>query len=258
MAPIRVEDELPSAAVDFLRHCYRFVNEEWGHADRQDLPDQGFESYFRASLINRLSGWESSQEREMGLGNQLPTASSVLHEIDIVANHSDVTAIMELKNRQGSPSKNDVIILFAKLLDYLTLNPHLLLKELCPIFMSTSPFEQNGLVACLGLGIHAVGPGIRPLPVLIDNAKRIDVELSRGVQVSEETLERVQEFCAEINRVSLSLGDSWFSSRFGYLSEDTIMMKAVTGYDTSANCHSIYRLNAECNYLLSVLREAKQ
>lgn len=257
MVAIRVEDELPMAAVEFLKHCYRFVNEEWGHADRQDLPDQGFESYFRASLINRLSGWESSQEREMGLGNQLPTASSVLHEIDIVANHSDVTAIMELKNRQGSPSKNDVIILFAKLLDYLVFNPHLLLKELCPIFMSTSPFEESGLAACLGLGIHAIGPGLRPIPVLIDNARRIDVELRRGVQVSEEAVDRFQEFCSEMNRVSLSLRDSWFSSRFGYLSEDTIVIKAVTGNDTSQNCHTIYSLNAECNYLLSVLREAK-
>ena len=258
MAAIRVEDELPIAAVEFLKHCYRFINEDWGHAGRQDLPDQGFESHFRASLINKLSGWESSQEREMGLGQQLSTASDVLHEIDIVASHSDVTAIMELKNRQGSPSKNDIIVLFAKLLDYLTLNPHLLLKELCPIFMSTSPFEQSGLAACLGLGIHAVGPGLRPIPVLIDNAKRIDVELSRGIQVPEEAFERFQEFCSEINKVSLSLKDSWFSSRFGYISEDTIVIKAVAGYDTSANCHSIYSLNAECSHLLSVIREAKR
>ena len=84
MPYIRVEDELPMPAVNFLRHCYRFVNEEWGHTDRQDLPDQGFEASFRASIINGLSGWETSQEREMGLGQQLSTASGVLHEIDIV------------------------------------------------------------------------------------------------------------------------------------------------------------------------------
>ncbi len=258
MTAIRVEDELPIAAVEFLKRCYRFINEEWGHADRQDLPDQGFENHFRASLITNLSGWEVSQEREMGLGQQLSTASGVLHEIDIVAGHADVTAILELKNRQGPPSKNDVIVLFAKLLDYLVLNPQLLLKELCPIFMSTSPFEQSGLATCLGLGIHAVGPGLRPIPVLIDNARRIAVEFSRGIQVNEETFERYQEFCSEINRVSLSQRDNWFSSRFGYLSEDTIMVKAVGGYDASENYHSLYSLNAECNNLLSVIREAKR
>jgi hypothetical protein len=185
MVAIRVEDELPRAAVDFLKHCYRFVNEEWQHVDRDDLPDQGFERNFRSSCITSLSGWEISQEREMRLGYELSTASGVLHEIDIVAKHSDVTAIMELNNRQGSPAKNDVVVFFAKILDYLTLNPDLLLKELCPVFMSTAAFEQNGLAACLGLGIHPVGPGLRPVPILVNNAKILDMELRRGLQVSE-------------------------------------------------------------------------
>lgn len=258
MAAIRVEDELPEAAVKFLQHCYRFVNEEWAHVVRKDLPDQGFEGSLRASLITQLIGWEISQEREMGLGHELSTSSGVLHEIDIVAKHSDVTAIMELKNRQNSPSKNDVIVLFSKLLDYLTLNPNILLKELCPIFMSTSAFDLSGLAACLGLGIHAIGPGLRPVPMLIDNAKRIDYELGRGIQVSEETLDRFQEYCSEINRISLNLRDNWISSRLGYLSEDTIVMKAVSGYDAPAICHSIYHLNAECSFLLTMIREAKQ
>ena len=84
------------------------------------------------------------------------------------------------------------------------------------------------------------------------------MELRQGVLLPEPDLERFQDFCSEINRVSLTLRDTWFSSRFGYLSEDSIVMKAVAGYEISASSHSIYSLNAECNYLLTVIREAKQ
>ena len=258
MVAIRVGYELPRSAVDFLKYSYRFVNEEWAHADYDDSPDQGFERYFRASLITRLSGWTTSQEREMGLGNELSTASGVVHEIDIVANHSDVTAIMELKNRRNPASKNDVVILFAKLVDYLALNPNMLLKELCPIFMSTSGFEPNGLAACLGLGIHAVSPGLRPIPVLVDNAKRIQVELHLGVQITAGTIDRFNEFCFELNNISLNLMDRWVGSRFGYRSENTIVMRAPSRDDISANHISLHSLNTECDYLLSVIREAKK
>ena len=256
MVAIRVQDEPPRAAVDFLKYCYRFVNEEWQHADRDDLPDQGFERNFRASCITRLGGWEISQEREMRLGYELSTASGVLHEIDIVTRHSDVTVIMELKNRQGAPVKNDVVVFFAKILDYLALNPDLLLKELCPVFMSTATFEINGLAACLGLGIHPVGPGLRPLPILVDNAKRIDLELRQGLQVSEETHNRFEDFCAELNNMCLSLTDNWIGSRLGYRSENTIVLKAAAGPDSSAVSHSLRQLNTDCNWLVSSVREA--
>ena len=258
MVAIRVEEELPKAAVDFLKHCYRFINEEWQHADRTDLPDQGFEGNFRSSCITRLTGWEISQEREMRLGYELSTASGVLHEIDIVAKHRDVTAIMELKNRQESPAKNDMVVFFAKILDYLTLNPDLLLKELCPVFMSTAAFEINGLAACLGLGIHAVGPGLRPVPILVDNAMRIDLELRKGLQVSEETRDRFEDFCAELNNMCLSLTDNWIGSRFGYRSENTVVLKVAGGSDSHAMSHSLRQLNTDCNWLLSRVREAMQ
>ena len=258
MVAIRVEDELPRAAVDFLKFCYRFVNETWQHADRADLPDQGFERSFRASCVTDLTGWEISQEREMRLGHELSTASGVLHEIDIVAKHSDVTAIMELKNRQEPPAKNDVVVFFAKILDYIALNPDLLLKELCPVFMSTAVFEINGLAACLGLGIHPVGPGLRPVPMLVDNAMRIDFELRQGLQVSQEAHDRFEDFCAELNSMCLSLTDNWTGSRFGYRSENTILVKAAAGSDSQAISHSLWQLNTECNWLLSSVREAMQ
>ena len=259
MVSIRVENELPNAAVDFLKHCYRFVNEEWQHTDRDNLPDQGFERNFRTGCITSLSSWEISQEREMRLGYEMSTASGVLHEIDIVAKHPDVTAIMELKNRQGPPAKNDVIVFFAKILDYLALNPDLLLKELCPVFMSTAAFDTNGLAACLGLGIHPVSPSLRPVPMLVDNAKRINVELRRGcLQVSEEFHDRFQDFCAELNNVWLKLMDNWISSRFGRHSENTIVLRAVAESESQVIIHSFRQLNAECNWLLASAREAMQ
>ena len=258
MVAIRVEDKLPRAAVDFFQHCYRFVNEDWQHADRTDLPDQGFERNFRSVCITRLAGWEISQEREMRLGSELATASGVLHEIDIVAKHSNVTAIMELKNRHDPPAKNDVVVFFAKLLDYLALTPDLLLKELCPVFLSTVAFDPNGLAACLGLGIHAVGPGLRPAPMLVDNALRLDHELRQGLQVSQEIHDKFEDYCAELNNTCLSLTHNWISSRFGYHSENTIVVRASAGSDSQALSHSLRQLNADCTWLLTNVREAMQ
>ena len=255
MVAIRAEDGLPKSAVDFLRHCYRFVNEAWQHTDRDDSPDQGFERAFMASCVG-LGGWEISHEREMRLGQGLSTASGVLHEIDIVATRPEVNSILELKNRREAPGKNDIVVFFAKILDYLALNPGLLSREFCPIFMSTAIYEQKGLEACLGLGIHPAGPGLRPVPVLVDNAKRINVELRRGLQVSEEILDRFEDFCADLNNISLILTDTWFSSRFGQSSENTIVMRAVAEPDSETATHLLRQLNAECNWLLSSVREA--
>ena len=67
------------------------------------------------------------------LGSGLETASGVLHEIDVVARSTDVTAILEMKNRKGTlPDKNDVIVFFAKVLDYLAANPVLVSRDVCP------------------------------------------------------------------------------------------------------------------------------
>ena len=258
MVSIRINDEFPVMMVEFLKHCYRFVNEQWSHEPHDDSADQGFERTFRSRCVTQLSGWEISQPWELGIGYSMMTSSGVLHEIDMVAKHPDVTAITELKNRQSHPGKNDVVILFAKMLDYLSANPDMLLKELCPIFMSTSSFDQTGLEACLGLGIHPVGPGLRPIPILIDNARRIAVEIQTGAVISGEVADRFSDYCAELNSTSLSLSDSWTSSRFGYRSQNTIVVKSVAALEVSSITYSIRHLNGECNYLLSAIREAKR
>ena len=258
MATIRAEGQPPRAAVDFLRHCYRFAAEEWQHTNRLDLPDQGFESIFRSSCSTRLIGWEVSEQREMRLGQQASTASGVLHEIDIVARHSDCNIIAELKNRQDPPGKNDIVVLFAKIVDYLAINPSILLKEICPVFLTANAFESNALAACIGLGVHPVSPGLRPVPLLVDNAKRLSFELSQGLQVKDEIHARFEDFCAELNGLWLSLSDTWMSSRFGYRSEETITVRAAQEPDSQALVPLLRQLNAECSWLLSSAREAKQ
>src|SRR5712691_11669240 len=104
--------------VHFLKCCYRFLNEEWLHTNREPLPDQGFEEAFRTTCTSKLPDWRISQVREMQLGEDLFTASGTNHEIDLVGLHDESSAIVELKHWQfGSPTKNEVIVFFAKILD---------------------------------------------------------------------------------------------------------------------------------------------
>ena len=255
MVTVRFEDELPPPALDFLKDCYQFVNSKWPHLDRLDLPDQGFERKFRDACVRDVNGWNISYEREMHLGTELFTASGVLHEIDIVARHSDAYAILELKNRQVSPTKNDIIGLFAKILDYLALNPRLLLKEVCPIFLSTASFEPNALAVCLGLGIHPIGPMLRPAHILLDNARRMHFEFTMGTKFSQDIEERFHAYCMEINKIFLDLGDNWIGSRFGYLSEDAMVVRAAQDPEIQNVAHLLVKLNSDCDWLLNNMRE---
>jgi hypothetical protein len=254
---LRVDYAVPNAALDFFRCCYRFVNEEWQHAPRDDVPDSGFEKRFRMSCRTHLLGWQISDEREMHCGSGLETASGVLHELDIIAQHLEVTAILEAKNRGGVlPGKNDVIVLFAKILDYLVCNPVMLQKEICPTFMSNTSFDESGLAACLGLGIHPIAPGIRPVPTLVDNARRMAFELVKPIVVSSEVNERFDDFCAGLNNLSFSLRDTWLSGRCGSVSESAILMKSIGGLDTLDLANRLRHLNAEGSWLLSEVRKA--
>jgi len=255
---IREDSGLPQSAIKILMHCYRFVDSIWQHAAREPIPDQGFEARFRESCVQNLSEWDISQQREMHLGCNLQTASGVCHEVDIVAKRLDLTAIIELKNRQGDPpDKNDVIVFFAKIIDYLALNPSLLLNEIVPIFISNTHYEVSGLAACLGLGIHPIAPGIRPLPMLHRNARIMDYELCNGLPISPSDREQFDDFCAVLNRITLSLNETWLTTRCGFLSEDRIVVHAVGERDTLSLCQDILQLNGECSRLLSIFRNSK-
>lgn len=257
---ITQDENLPPSALQFLKEAYRFVDREWQHLGREAGGDQGFERRFRESCVAKFPDWTISQEREMRLGEGLDTASGVLHEVDIVAQTSDLVAVAEIKNRPTNPpEKNDAIVFFAKLLDYLALNPNLLFREVLPAFISSASFEdEHGLAACLGLGIHPIAPGLRPLPVLQDSALRMDVEIQKGIALARDTQDTFEEFCVELNRLSSDLEETWLTSRCGFVSENTIVLKAVGGLPTRDLGRQLRQLNGNCTELLAAFRKAAE
>lgn len=254
---IHYDEILPPSALQFLKRCYRFVDREWQHSEREVAGDQGFERRFRESCVVNFPDWTISQEWEMQLGEGRDTASGVLHEVDLVAQTSDLTAVAEIKNRPANPpDKNDGIIFFAKILDYLALNPTLLLREVLPVFISGATFDEHGLAACLGLGIHPVAPGLRPLPVLADSALWMNSKIRKGILLSDETVDQFEEFCVELNRLSADLGETWLTNRCGFVSDNTLVLKAAGGLPTRDLGRQLRRLNGECTELLAAFRKA--
>jgi hypothetical protein len=257
--PIRVANVLPKSGLQFLALCYRFVTVEWQHANREDIPDQGFERRCREFCVTGLgSEWTVSQAREMQLGAGLDTASGIGHEVDIVARHAELIAPVEMKNRAGNPpEKNDVINFFAKLIDYLCANPSLLDREFCPVFITTTAFDVNGLGACVGLGIHPVAPGLRPLPALVHNAFLMQNELDRGLLLGHAINERFDDFCARINALAVALSPTWFSQRFGNISDTKISVAVRPELQTAALGAELQQLSGECSSLLYEFAQLK-
>src|SRR5579871_4719228 len=255
---LRVEIPVPPAALVLLRHCYLFVNEDWQHLPRDESADQGFEVKLRESCISKLAGWVVSQHREMNLGMGLITASGVLHEVDVVAQREPTVGILELKNRsEWPPEKNDVIVFFAKILDYLCLTPALLRSYLVPIFASSHPFEQSGLAACLGLGIHPVAPGIRPLPMLIDNANRMLGEMKNGVTLPQSDTLAFEDFCAKVSNMVSQLAGADANVRFDCFNDLTIAVRAFGGVAVTELADELWALNGECSRLIQAFKVAK-
>lgn len=253
-----MEADINKSVLGFLRHCYKFLNENWQHADRELIPDQGFEERLRESCILASKEWRVSQPREMNLGAEVDTSSGVLHEIDLVVEQTDCFAILEAKNRKEFlPTKNDVIVFFAKILDYLTCNPDIAQREICPVFISTFDFEQSGLAACLGLGIHPIAPRLRPLPILIETMLRMEIELENGLDIDSGWLGEFTDFRSQVNRFASILQPTWFSERFGYQTRETIVSKAVRGLNTKSLSQEFRVINGQCSNLLTTLRAAK-
>ena len=246
--------------MDFLKRCFRFVSQEWPHAKRESVPDEGFEGRFRDSCVQHLPGWSIAPPREMRLGAGLDTLSGTQHEVDIVAKTSSTTAAAELKNLGGGPDKNDIIVFYAKILDYLLANPDLAYDDICLSFVSRVTFDQRGLSACLGLGIHPVASDIRPLPVQINNAMSMQTELDQGLQVDSETLDRFEDFCATLNRMSLALRETWLDHRCDYISPDAVLQfRAVDPVDVDDLARELRQANSDCIAIyqgfLNALRE---
>ena len=256
MMPIRAEIEPAPSTLAFLRHCFQFVSVEWPHSEREQLPDAGFEQRFRESCVQNLDGWTISEPRELWLGAGLDTASGVEHEIDIVARRLGTTAVVEVKNLGDGPGKNDIITFHAKLLDYLLANPDLTLSDLCLVFMSRNSFEPRALAACMGLGIHPVASDIRPFPVLADNALRMGHELRNGLVLPGEVRDRFEDYCASLNRMGYALNETWPDNRFGYLSEDALLVKALVPPPVDYLAALLRQANADCIDLLHRFRTA--
>ena len=255
--PVRPEIAPPIDSLNFLKCCYRFVSREWHHAAREPVPDDGFEQRFRESCIRNLPDWIISEQRELRLGAGLDTASGVAHEIDLVARHPTVIAILEAKNRGDLPGKNDVIVFYAKVLDYLLANPALAMGDICLAFMSRNSFDDSGLAACLGLGIYPVASDLRPLPVLIDSAMRMESELRRGLAVPPDTQDRFDDLCAQLNSFAVALDETWLDNRCGYLSNDSLVFRAVAPSQTGALAQQLRQANSDCTDLLYAFRNAK-
>lgn len=250
------ENTVSVEILHFLRCCYIFVNEEWPHATRQSIPDQGFEDALRSACLTKLKGWRISQAREMHLGEDLDTASGTCHEIDLVALHDEALALVEAKHwESGTPTKNEVIVFFAKILDYVTANPRLTLREVCPVFVSVSGFEESGLAACLGLGVHPIAPCLRPLPILVDSGQRMEVELSSMPRISEESAAKLNDYWASLRCLHTALEPTWFSSRVGYLSEQTVALKATTCVDAVGLSRTLRCANADCLALINAFKK---
>lgn len=255
---LKVTNVVGPDLLQFLKCSYRFVNEEWPHASREPIPDQGFEETFRAACVTKLHGWHISQVREMHLGDNLITASGIMHEIDLVGLHEQAVAIVELKHWESTtPTKNEAIIFFAKLLDFLAANPRLVLRDICPIFISISGFEESGLAACLGLGIHPVGPGLRPLPIIVDSAQRMETEICRSAQVNDPLRGQLTDFWAILHRLNVALEATWLGNRCGYLSETTLVLKSMTCSESVTLSRLLREANADCLQLLTSFREKK-
>ena len=220
--------------------------------------DQGFEMHFRQSCILRLNGWLISQPREMELGGELLTASGTRHEVDLIARHPETVAIVELKNRPSSPpTKGDVAVFFAKFLDYLAFNPKLLLTEVCPVFLSSGVFEEATLGTCIGLGIHPVAPGLRPVPLLAESLMRVGGEIARGLVPPQEIRDRWEDACARLNALALALEHTWVSARCGYVSDEAIHLRAAGCPESLDLGRALRQINGDCSAVVDAVRQQK-
>lgn len=245
-----------SPMFSFLKACYQFVSKEWPHAEREDLPDRGFERQFRM-FVRCLGPWEVSDERELHFGADHRPASGTAHEVDIVVSSPEMQAIAELKNHAAAVGKNDVIVFFAKVLDYILANPALALKKICLAFVCRASFDPRGLAACLGLGIHPVCSKIRPLPVLEQTVAILTREVRHGLNLPDDHEQRLSDLRAEVNNLSVGLTDTWPDARFGYQSESILAIHSTHPIPAGEYADRFTQANSTCSDVLSVARAVR-
>lgn len=142
------------------------------------------------------------------------------------------------------------------MLDYLTANPDLASSNICLVFMSSNSFEQRGLAACLGLGVHPVAPDVRPLPILVNNAKIWSSKLRNGHVVSVDVRERFDDFCSQLNNLSSTLNETWLDSRCGQVSDDRIVVRALAPLPIDYLAEQLRQVNNDCMDILPAFESA--
>ena len=131
------------------------------------------------------------------------------------------------------------------------------MSDICLAFLSRNSFDASGLAACLGLGIHPVASDIRPLPVLTNNAILMENELRQGVTVPSDTQDRFDDWCAELNSLAVALNETWMDNRCGYLSDDSLLFKAVAPLQTGVLAGRLRQANSDGADILREFRAAK-
>lgn len=126
-----------------------------------------------------------------------------------------------------------------------------------PVFLSAHGFEESGLAACLGLGIHPVAPYLRPLPVLVDNARCMLGERGKGVALSAADEEAFDEHCAALSRMAAALAGVGVNERLGYLNDRTVEVTVTAGVPVYDLAEELRRLNGESARLLDAYRAAR-
>jgi hypothetical protein len=252
---VRYQHSSGNEALTFLKHAYLFLHDRWPHLPRETVPDRGFEGRFRESLVaQRYRPWSVSAAGETRLGLSIESACGAAHEIDIVAWTPDTVIAAELKNWVGpGPTKNDVVVFFSKLLDFVCANACLAAVGFCCVFIAAQGFEESGLEACLAKGIHPVAPGIRPFPVLADSVRRLE-QASRGLVLPDDAMGRLDDLAAGVNRLGVALGGTWPDARWGQVGESSVVFRAAPAIETQTLAVDLRRLNGECTRLLEAFR----
>lgn len=242
----------------FLKGGYRFVKERWPHATKDEqLPDRGFEHRFR-ECVRDLPDWQVSDPRELHLGTGLHAASGTTHEVDIVALHPDVRVVVEMKNRGDAVGKNDVVVFFAKVIDYVLANPRLALDGICLVFVCRASFDPRGLAACLGLGIHPICSKVRPLPVLGNTVDILVHSVCKGLNLPGDLGLRLDDLRAEVANLSVGLKGTWPDDRLDYRSDTMLSIRAVPPLDVDRLAKRLMRANSTCTDILQAARKARR
>lgn len=102
-----------------------------------------------------------------------------------------------------------------------------------------------------------MAPGLRPLPALVHNARLMQNELDRGLVLGHAIKQRFDDFSARINSLSLTLSPTWFSQRFGNISESRISVAIRPELQTAALGAELQQLSGECSSLLFEFTQLK-